>query len=268
MIPKTPEGLAGDDRRNLNCMLQRIEPANSSEQPSDNGEAAQRPRASTLIEKAFPQFLVIAILLATPLLRLCSLSRLDQCSRRGRDTKSRMFAMSWSSTPDGCSKTHELAALATRDRIRRAPAAQPDDLRGFLFFPSPAPSPEIASISVIDAEGQLLASSAREADAALSFADAGWFRRLRDGEMSRVVEADPAQNAIAQGLFTLSFRHDDPEGGFDGAVRLAISPGYFNIFHSDIAPEQRGWITLFHENGEMLSRYPPDVANGQRSDAG
>ena len=92
-----------------------------------------------------------------------------------------------------------------------------------------------------------------------SFADAGWFRRLRDGEMSRVVEADPAQNAIAQGLFTLSFRHDDPEGGFDGAVRLAISPGYFNIFHSDIAPEQ-GVITLFHENGEMLSRYPPDVA--------
>lgn len=238
-------------------MLQRIEPANSPDQPSDNGEAAGHRRASTLVEKAFPQFLVIAILL--PLLFFGFAAYRDWTDVRAEaETQVAHVRDVLVEHAQRVFKTHELAALATRDRIRRSPAAQPDDIHGFLLSLAGA-FPEIASISVIDAEGRLLASSAREADAPVSYADAEWFRRLRDGEVSRVVAADPAQTAVAQGLFTLSFRHDDPEGGFDGAVRLAISPGYFNIFHADIAPE-RGVITLFHENGDMLSRYPPDVA--------
>lgn len=238
-------------------MLQRIEPANSPEQSPDNGEGAGRRPASTLVEKAFPQFLVIAILI--PLLFFGFAAYRDWTDVRAEaETRVTYVRDVLVEHAQRVFKTHELAALATRDRMERSPAGQPGDIHGFLHSLA-GTFPEIASISVIDAEGQLLASSTRETRSVISYADADWFARLRAGEASRVVEADPAQNAIAQGLFTLTFRNDDPAGDFDGAVRLAISPGYFNIFHSGIAPE-RGVITLFHENGDMLSSYPPDVA--------
>lgn len=238
-------------------MLQRIEPAKSTEQPAKEGDAVGEQQTPTRLEKAFPQFLVIAILL--PLVFFAFAAYRDWADVRAEAETQVMHVRDvLVEHAQRVFKTHELAALATRDRIRRAPAAQPDDMHEFVKSLAGA-FPEIAWISVIDAEGQLVASSTHEPDSRVSYGDAEWFQQLQDGEVSRVVEAGTAQNAIEQGLFTLSFRHDQPDGEFDGVVRLAISPGYFNIFHSGIAPE-RGVITLFHENGDMLSHYPPDTA--------
>lgn len=247
-------------------MLQRIDPAESSDQPSENGEGPGRSRASTLVEKAFPQFLVIAILL--PLLFFGFAAYRDWTDVRAEaETRVTYVRDALVEHAQRVFKTHELAAIATRDRMVLAPSGfalpgqagdQPEGMHQYLLSLAGA-FPEIASISVIDADGRLVASSAQESITPRDFSDTDWFTRLRTGEATRIVAADPAQNAIAQGLFSLTFRHDDADGEFGGAVRLAISPGYFNIFHSGIAPE-RGVITLFHENGDMLSRYPPDPA--------
>lgn len=247
-------------------MLQRIDPAESSDQPSEDGEGAGRSRASTLVEKAFPQFLVIAILL--PLLFFGFAAYHDWTDvRSDAETRVTYVRDALVEHAQRVFKTHELAAIATRDRMVLAPAGlalpgqaevPPDSMHQYLLSLAGA-FPEIASISVIDVDGRLVASSAQETITPRDLAGTDWFARLRTGEATRIVEADPAQNAIAQGLFTLTFRHDDADGEFGGAVRLAISPGYFNIFHAGIAPE-RGVITLFHENGDMLSRYPPDPA--------
>ncbi|MCC5978236.1 MAG: hypothetical protein JJU21_09255 [Salinarimonas sp.] len=247
-------------------MLQRIDSGNAAEKPSEGGNGSRSHRASTLVEKAFPQFLVIAILL--PILFFGFAAYRDWTDVRAEaETRVTYVRDALVEHAQRVFKTHELAALATRDRMVRPPTGlaapapsgeQPDGMHAYLLSLAGA-FPEIASISVIDADGQLVASSSHETITPTSFADTEWFTRLRGGAAARVVEADPAQNAIAQGLFTLTFRHDDAEGGFDGAVRLAISPGYFNLFHSGIAPE-RGVITLFHADGDVLSRYPADPA--------
>jgi two-component sensor histidine kinase len=247
-------------------MLQRVDPAEPSDQPSSDGEGKGRRRASSRIEKAFPQFLVIAILL--PLLFFGFAAYRDWVDiRTDAETRVTYVRDALVEHAQRVFKTHELAALATRDRMIGSPIALPapilsdepqQGMHGYLVSLASA-FPEIASISVINAGGRLIASSTQEAVTPVDFSQTPWFTRLQSGEASRVIEPDPAQHAIAQGLFSLIFRHDDAAGEFAGAVRLAISPGYFNVFHSGIAPE-RGVITLFHENGDLLSRYPPDPA--------
>ncbi len=259
-------------------MLQRIDSAKSAKQPNGGKKGTGRDRASTLLEKAFPQFLVIAILL--PILFFGFAAYRDWTDvRMEAETRVAYVRDALVEHAQRVFKTHELAALSTRDRMLRRPSfgaplfqsgvqgeasgdsagdALRDDMHAFLVSLARG-FPEIASISVINAEGRLVASSMGEAVAPTDYADTDWFTRLRTQEAARIVEADPAQNAVEQGLFTLTFRHEDAEGGFDGAVRLAISPGYFNMFHAGIVPEQ-GVVTLFHENGDVLSRYPPDPA--------
>ncbi|MEE1657272.1 sensor domain-containing diguanylate cyclase [Microvirga sp. CF3062] len=57
-------------------------------------------------------------------------------------------------------------------------------------------------------------------------------------------------------ILTLSRRFNKPDGSFGGVVQASIPPRYFGNFFGRFDVGSQGTITLIHQNGTILSRYP------------
>jgi|GEM_PF-1212039 len=252
---------------NLTPMLQRYDEDSSSTPPASDGERSGRRRIFPVIERTFPQFLVIAILV--PLLVFGFAAYRDwqdvQAEAGARITYVRDALAEHALR---VFKTHELAAYAVRDRVRDrswSRIAASADMSSFLA--SLAESfPEIASITLVDASGTLRAGSEAFPSEPRDFSRTRWFAQLRDEGMTRVVDTDLPDDARERGAFTLAFRLDDVTGAFDGAIRLVLSPGYFGQFYRDAYPDA-GAVGLVHADGTFLIRYPLDLSLPERLDA-
>jgi diguanylate cyclase (GGDEF)-like protein len=57
-------------------------------------------------------------------------------------------------------------------------------------------------------------------------------------------------------ILTISRRFNKPDGSFGGVVQASIPPRYFGNFFGRFDIGSQGSITLLHQNGTILSRYP------------
>ncbi|MBB3019019.1 diguanylate cyclase (GGDEF)-like protein [Microvirga lupini] len=57
-------------------------------------------------------------------------------------------------------------------------------------------------------------------------------------------------------VLTISRRFNKPDGSFGGVVQASIPPRYFGNFFGRFDVGSQGSITLLHQNGTILSRYP------------
>ncbi len=240
-------------------MLQRLGPESGKQRSSANEAEGARTRSSAFIERAFPQFLVIAILL--PLLFFGFAAYRDwEDVQAEADSRIEYVRDAFTEHALRVFKTHELAAYAASERIRErdwSDVAGSDDFHGFLAALA-AGFPEIASISLVDANGQLRATSAEFPAEPLDFAQENWFLRISREGQAQIIDTDLPEDARERGAFSLVFRHDDSAGNFDGVVRLVISPGYFDNFHRQAYPDA-GVVALVHQDGTILTRFPPDM---------
>lgn len=251
---------------NVTPMLQRYDDDPHDTPPASDGRKSVRRRFFPAIERAFPQFLVIAILV--PLLVFGFAAYRDwQDVQAEADTRIIYVRDALAEHALRVFKTHELAAYAVRDRVRNRAWGDIEasaDLHEFLA--SLADSfPEIASIALVDGAGTMRAGSDALPSEPRDFSQTRWFTQLRDEEVERVVDTDLPDDARERGAFTLAFRHDDMMGAFDGAIRLVLSPGYFDQFYRSAYPDA-GAVGLVHEDGTFLTRYPPDFSIPDRLD--
>jgi two-component sensor histidine kinase len=255
------------DKGNLTAMLQRHDQDTPDKPSASDGAASGRRRIFPMIERAFPQFLIIAILV--PLLVFGFAAYRDwQDVQAEADTRIIYVRDALAEHALRVFKTHELAAYAVRDRVRDRAWSHIEgsaDLHGFLA--SLADSfPEIASIALVDATGAMRAGSDAFPTEPQDFSQTRWFVQLRDEHAQRLVDTDLPEDARERGAFTLAFRHDDMMGGFDGAIRLVLSPGYFDQFYRTAYPDV-GVVGLVHEDGTFLTRFPPDFSIPERLEA-
>lgn len=115
--------------------------------------------------------------------------------------------------------------------------------------------PEVQSVWLFDARGDVRATSVAFPAPAVNFADRDYFQSAMRGEkwfIGRVVFGRITQEFN----FNLSKRLDDADGRFLGVVVMSLYPAYFRDFYGSVGPDA-AVVALVREDGALLARYPP-----------
>ncbi|MGU3539379.1 cache domain-containing protein [Methylobacterium sp. A54F] len=128
---------------------------------------------------------------------------------------------------------------------------------------------QIATVTLTDAEGRMLASSRRyPADPAVTFADRDWFVALRSAEPKTLyVSRSYIGRQSGQSVFNVAARILSPDGAFRGVIALSIDRSYFETFYREIDPETPHSVVLLRADGEILAREPIGAAEGSGLEA-
>jgi two-component system, sensor histidine kinase PdtaS len=158
-------------------------------------------------------------------------------------------------------KTHQLIAYSVRDRTAAMSwdgIAASGDLHGYLAAIA-SDFPEVQAIWLIDGLGDLRASSDEFPASSRFFGEQPSFVALRDGTEEVTVghrKSGALHNVtVDDDIFTINFRRSGSGAAFDGLIRIAISPRYFEAFYATAYPNE-GVIALVHSDGTLLMRYP------------
>ncbi len=117
--------------------------------------------------------------------------------------------------------------------------------------------PQVATISVVDSEGYLEASS-REwpITGKQSFADRDWFRDLQASALpSAVISGGYKGRQSGLGVFNVAGRTEDgPAGMFTGAIAVSVDMKYFQDFYKSVEPSYDHTVVVARDDGEILVR--------------
>jgi PAS domain S-box-containing protein len=119
-----------------------------------------------------------------------------------------------------------------------------------------AAKPRHAAITVLDANGNWLASSSPAQRG--NFADRDYFRHHRDDPSPAPFLGPPILSRLTGNwIITVSRRFHAPGGGFGGVVLAAINLSYFTNYYATYDLGANSAIGLISGDGIMLARYPP-----------
>jgi signal transduction histidine kinase len=124
--------------------------------------------------------------------------------------------------------------------------------------------PQLAAVSVIDADGKLIDFSRYWPIPEVNVADRDYFKALKADPARKTFISAPVQNR-ADGAWTIylarriSGRHGDFLGVLLGAMKLR----YFEDFYRSVSEGNQGSIVLVRSDGVMLVRYPPAAGVGK-----
>jgi two-component system NtrC family sensor kinase len=119
--------------------------------------------------------------------------------------------------------------------------------------------PQLQGIVVFDRNGHPLVSAnllpvPKDAD----FSDRDYFKAQIQRGAGTYVSAvhKPRMAGIDTYLFAMSQRRPSTDGQFDGAISIAVQPGYFEDFYSRMATSEGGYFGMARADGDFLARYP------------
>ncbi len=119
------------------------------------------------------------------------------------------------------------------------------------------PLQRIKALTIYGEDGTLLSSSLPGHRGRVNIGDLAFFqhhRTMTNGEwFVGPLIRDPLGG---DWILTLSRRFNKPDGSFGGVVQASIPPRYFGNFFGRFDVGSQGTITLIHQNGTILSRYP------------
>ena len=124
--------------------------------------------------------------------------------------------------------------------------------------------PQVVSISVIGANGDLLLNSRDFPLAKRNVADRKYFQDSRAGMGERLSDVMVGRT-LHQSVFNDSQERRDYTGSFTGMILISLSPDYFEKFYAELAGDLAGQsIALTRNDGTLLAIYPHSKHVGMR----
>ena len=120
--------------------------------------------------------------------------------------------------------------------------------------------PAVAALTVWDADGRALASSAAwPVRADLSIASRAHFSEQRAQDHGLLITGWIESLVDGEAYIHASAPRTMPDGSFGGVVVVSLKPQYFQNFYRSLAREEPGLTTfsLFRADGALLTRWPP-----------
>ncbi len=115
----------------------------------------------------------------------------------------------------------------------------------------------IGTVGIFDAGGRLINSSATWPLPAISIADRAFFRNFKSDAGLKVAVAEPARIPTTGDWNTvIAHRLSGRNGVFLGVMARRIDPAHFEKFFASVALGSGAAISMFHNDGTMLARYP------------
>ena len=125
--------------------------------------------------------------------------------------------------------------------------------------------PHVRAIFVVGPDGYIIHDTDYPHTPDVSLADrdyVGWHRE--DPALVRSVSA-PLESRSELGWFLAASRRVGRAGRFEGVAVAAVKPDYFVALYERLALGPGHVIALFHENGQMVARYPPKAGDVGKS---
>jgi signal transduction histidine kinase len=159
----------------------------------------------------------------------------------------------------------DLLVRSLQDLATKQPLADADDLRkravGQGFYNSLVSLrnllPQISVAAVVDANGQLLATSAEFPAPAVNIADYPFFKALKSGNGGGFAMSDPIFDDLHnRWAVYLGRAITDSQGRFAGVALAGILVSYFEGYFSTIDSGPTGATTLVNDHLVMVARWP------------
>ncbi len=116
---------------------------------------------------------------------------------------------------------------------------------------------QVRVLLYIDQNGRLVESSLSSSPRGLLVAERDYFRIHQQFPTQGLFISPPHQSLVNPEWFVaLSRRVSKPDGSFGGVVAALVFSDYFHQFHDTFNLGPRDSISVFHENGVGLARYP------------
>jgi diguanylate cyclase (GGDEF)-like protein/PAS domain S-box-containing protein len=115
----------------------------------------------------------------------------------------------------------------------------------------------IGAVGIFDADGSLINSSGSWPLPAISIAERGYFRNFKSDAGLKIAVAEPARGQMTGNWSTVvAHRLSGRNGVFLGVMARRIDPAHFEKFFASVALGSGAAISMFHNDGTMLARYP------------
>jgi PAS domain S-box-containing protein len=126
--------------------------------------------------------------------------------------------------------------------------------------------PQVRAISVLDADGRVVASSNDAPATGSPFSHRSYFTAQRDGLVEGVFLSEPYQAIANEGWhFGMSRRLQTPDGRFDGVVAASLAIDRFDRLYRAIDVGEGGFINVRTRDGTVITRVPDLLkAQGQK----
>ncbi|WP_052003470.1 sensor domain-containing diguanylate cyclase [Microvirga sp. BSC39] len=119
------------------------------------------------------------------------------------------------------------------------------------------PLQRIKALTIFDEDGTLLSSSLPGHRGRVNIGALALFQHHRTAASSDWFAGPLIRDPLGgDWTLTISRRFNKPDGSFGGIVQASIPPRYFGNFFGRFDVGSQGSITLLHQNGTILSRYP------------
>ena len=117
--------------------------------------------------------------------------------------------------------------------------------------------PYVGAVNFFGPDGQLINSSETWPVPNINIADRKHFNELKFGSPSLRLVVNPVHSRVT-GTWTTIFARKlvGPNGEFLGVVSRGIEPARFEAFFASLALGHDAAISMFHEDGRMIARYP------------
>jgi diguanylate cyclase (GGDEF)-like protein len=146
------------------------------------------------------------------------------------------------------------AAAAHEDVGRRLPGRETH----LLLKAKVSGSSDVGGVNIFDADGVLVNSSDTWPVQPVSIADRAYFKAFKSGTETSPMLAELVQSRRFPGSWTtvMSRKIEGPSGEFLGVVTRGISPDTIEKFFASVALGEGAAISMFHNDGTLLARYP------------
>jgi signal transduction histidine kinase len=123
--------------------------------------------------------------------------------------------------------------------------------------------PQVEDVWVLDEEGRpIVAAKVFPLPSGFNYADRAYFTALRGGQPRAISELLRGRVKDVD-FFQYSERRQKPDGSFNGAIAVSISPSYFVKQFARASDAKHFTAALIRADGEILARYP-GVGPGNR----
>jgi diguanylate cyclase (GGDEF)-like protein/PAS domain S-box-containing protein len=117
--------------------------------------------------------------------------------------------------------------------------------------------PYVGSLTIINAQGRLVNFSRQWPTPNISAADRDFFKAFQDNPSLTSFIGEPVHNrASGSRVVHLARKISGTNGEFLGLITAAIELQFFQKYFSEISLEPGSGVTLFHQDGMVLTRFP------------
>lgn len=117
--------------------------------------------------------------------------------------------------------------------------------------------PQVQSILILDAFGKTVASSRLAPFPVRDFSDGEYFRVHQQGFTGSYLSKPLVTRTSNERVLNLSLPFRDGEGSFGGVINVTLLASYFGEYYGDLVADEPGLaVTLFHDEGQIYSRWP------------